>query len=171
MSILGSNSADFRLLSSNSLSIAPGNSDSIELEFTASARGTKEAELVIQSNDSQNDPYHLNLRGTCLNSPPNVNPIPDQIHYSENEWVFKVPAGTFIDPDGDSLSYSTSSLPDWMSFDPQTQIFRGTPDKSQDGMSYDVNVAVDDERGGTASDVFKLTLRMVIAKPPPIIYF
>src|SRR5205814_9249617 len=47
-------------------------------------------------------------------------------------WAFHVPASTFYDYDGDVLTYSAtladgSALPAWLTFDPTTQNFFGTP--------------------------------------------
>ncbi|MBA0215755.1 putative Ig domain-containing protein, partial [Pectobacterium brasiliense] len=45
---------------------------------------------------------------------------------------FTVPAGTFSDPDGDTLTLSAtladgSPLPSWITFNPATGTFSGTP--------------------------------------------
>ncbi|RXR07552.1 putative Ig domain-containing protein [Pseudoxanthomonas composti] len=42
-------------------------------------------------------------------------------------FTYILPAGAFSDEDVTSLAYSTTSLPSWLSFDPETRTFRGTP--------------------------------------------
>lgn len=42
-------------------------------------------------------------------------------------FTYILPAGAFSDEDVASLAYSTTSLPSWLSFDPETRTFRGTP--------------------------------------------
>jgi len=57
-----------------------------------------------------------------------TNPIPAQTATYGNAFTFVVPANTFTDPDpGQTLTYSASGLPAWLSFDPGTQAFSGTP--------------------------------------------
>jgi VCBS repeat-containing protein len=61
-----------------------------------------------------------------------ANPVPNQEGLEDALWTFTVPATTFADIDGDTLTYSATtqgggSLPIWMSFDPLTRTFLGTP--------------------------------------------
>ncbi len=148
--------------------IRVNNSAALDFETTPTFTLTLQ---VTEEGGHLTDTATVTITLTNMNDTPVVNPIPDQIHIGEKEWVFKVPDGTFTDPDGDPLACSVSGLPDWMSFDPQTKTFRGTPDRSMDGQSYNLTVNVDDGQGGTASDAFRLTLRMVVAGPPPLSYY
>src|SRR6185369_2936812 len=64
-----------------------------------------------------------------FNSPPIVtNPIADQSATYGAAFNFTVPANTFSDADaGQTMSYTASGLPAWLSFDANTRTFSGTP--------------------------------------------
>ena len=76
-------------------------------------------------------------------------------------WSFVVPVDAFSDADpGDVLSYSAnladgSDLPGWLSFDPATRTFSGTPQLSDAGW-FDLTVTVTDSTGLNASSTFSL---------------
>jgi hypothetical protein len=69
------------------------------------------------------------IGGFALNSPPAAaTAIADQAAQLGRPFTFTLPAGTFSDPDaGQTLTYSASGLPGWLSFDPVTRTFTGTP--------------------------------------------
>jgi Ca2+-binding RTX toxin-like protein len=80
-------------------------------------------------------------------------------------WVYQVPAGTFIDPDGDALTYSatlagSTSLPDWLEFNATTRTFSGTPPLNFNG-NISLTVTASDPSGLKASDTFVLTVNPV----------
>ncbi|PLX39346.1 MAG: hypothetical protein C0606_02125 [Hyphomicrobiales bacterium] len=73
---------------------------------------------------------------------------------------FVVPAGTFSDIDGDTLTVSATlaggaSLPSWLVFDGRT--FSGTPEDAAAG-EYEIAVVADDGNGGTVRTTFTLTI-------------
>ncbi|MDQ1832614.1 putative Ig domain-containing protein [Massilia scottii] len=71
---------------------------------------------------------------------------------------YSVPAGTFVDPDvGDTGAYSASALPAWLSFNPQTRTFSGTPGAS-DAVSSNVTVRYTDAGGLAAATNLALTI-------------
>lgn len=82
-------------------------------------------------------------------------------------WAYSVPSGLITDVDaGDTLTWSASlqggaPLPAWMSFNPVTRTFSGTP-----GTAGDLNVTVTatDLSGASASITF--TVRTTAATPP-----
>lgn len=82
----------------------------------------------------------------------------------EAAFTYEVPAGTFSDIDGDGLGYSArlgdgSPLPAWLSFDPATRSFSGTPPKDFTG---DVVLTVTASDGGlSASSTFTLTINNI----------
>ena len=80
------------------------------------------------------------------NNPPIVaQPIPDQLATLNKPFSYALPLGTFTDPDvGDILTLSlslTPPTPAWLSFDPTTATFSGTPDTA--GTNPVVVVATD----------------------------
>ena len=57
-------------------------------------------------------------------------------------FYFQIPDSTFLDDDiGDSLSYQATGMPSWLSFDPQTRIFQGTPPQ-QTGLPISLTIGV-----------------------------
>jgi lysophospholipase L1-like esterase len=95
---------------------------------------------------------------------PNVAPvvgtaIPDQTVPTGQAFAIPVPAGTFLDADGDALTLSATlpsgaALPGWLSFDASRGTFSGTP---QNLGSITVRVTADDANGGSVSDAFSIT--------------
>jgi uncharacterized delta-60 repeat protein len=67
--------------------------------------------------------------GFSFNTAPIVaHPIPDQSATYGAAFSFTVPASTFSDADaGQTLAYTASGLPAWLSFDANTRTFSGTP--------------------------------------------
>jgi len=95
------------------------------------------------------------------------NALVDQSATQGQAFSFTVPANTFADIDGDILSYSAAlvdadgdlvgdgSLPAWLTFDPATGTFSGTPADGDVGV---VNVRVTATDGSeSVSDIFALT--------------
>jgi VCBS repeat-containing protein len=70
---------------------------------------------------------------TPVNDGPYVaNEIPAQFFDEDTPVLFQVPANTFVDPEGDALTYTAtmsdgSALPSWLTFDASTKTFSGTP--------------------------------------------
>ncbi len=113
----------------------------------ASATGSDEFELEVQA---VNDAPVL-LMG-----------IIDQNASSDNLFSFQVDAATFDDEDGDVLIYSAllddgSPLPSWLSFDPTTITFSGTPTISDLG-TISVELFATDPDVESVSDVFDITV-------------
>lgn len=104
-----------------------------------------------------------------LNRPPVVAaPILNQSINEDSPLSFKVLAGAFSDPDSDNLALSAtladgSPLPAWISFDPDTNIFSGTPPKDFNGQILLKVTATDGEF--SASDDFTLTVKAVNDAP------
>jgi len=97
-------------------------------------------------------------------------PIEDQVTDEQVAYSFSLPAGSFADPDaGDVLSYSAaidgqSSLPAWLSFDPSTLTFSGTPGREEIG-EVSIRVEAVDQSGEVASDTFTLAVELVNNSP------
>ena len=95
--------------------------------------------------------------------------IPDQSAAAGEAFSYAVPDDAFSDADGDPLTYSASlagggPLPAWLSFDPASRAFSGTPGPSDAGVLA-VRVAADDGRGGSASAVFEIVVAAPAAPP------
>ncbi|WP_228156321.1 putative Ig domain-containing protein [Acinetobacter seifertii] len=103
----------------------------------------------------------FNLKVSLPNQAPTLlNAIADQSVTDAKAFSYTVPATTFKDPDGDTLTYSAtledgSPLPSWLSFNPTTRVLSGTsPDNT---MPLNVKITVKDIANQSVSDVFKLT--------------
>ena len=106
---------------------------------------------------------------TNVNDAPTLaNAIADQSATQGQAFSFTVPANTFADVDGDTLSYSVElvdengatvgdgSLPSWLSFDAATGTFSGTPADGDVGV-VNVKVTATDGSNESVSDIFSLT--------------
>jgi hypothetical protein len=108
---------------------------------------------------------------TVGNNPPVVaNAIADLSTVVGNFFSFTFPANTFTDPDGDVLTYTATlsgggALPGWLSFDPVSRTFSGTPGAGDVGVS-NIRVTATDGKGGSIFDEFLLT---VTSNPPPVV--
>ena len=105
------------------------------------------------------------LMVTVRNTPPVVaNPLADQEVMIDVPFTYVVPADAFTDADGDPLAYTAATrdgglLPSWLTFDPATRTFTGTPASSDSGPVF-VTVTASDGTA-TVSDEFALRVLMV----------
>lgn len=142
--------------------------------FSGTPEGTDEGTVNIRltatdpSGESTFDVFALDV--TAANTPPVVAaPIADQTAAEEAGFSFTVPAGTFTDADGDDLSLTAtladgSPLPSWLTFDPATATFAGTPDDPDIG-ALTVRVTATDPAGAAVSDSFGLSVTPVNDAP------
>ena len=108
------------------------------------------------------------MRITIKGTPPNRAPavateIPDQTATLSMAFSYQVPAATFTDADGDTLTYTATladdtALPSWLSFSAATRTFSGTP---TDAGTFSVKVTASD-----ASESVSDTFDIVVGLPP-----
>lgn len=96
-------------------------------------------------------------------------PLAGQTAVEDAAFIFTVPADAFTDVDGDPLTLSASradgsALPDWLSFDPATRTFSGTPGAGDAG-DLAVRLTADDGQGGLASSDFALDVAPLATAP------
>lgn len=97
-------------------------------------------------------------------------PVGDLIALEDSALEFTVPANTFSDADmGDALAFTVSRrdgspLPPWLSFDPGTQTFSGTPSNDDVG-AVDVAITATDSGGLSASDAFQIQVANINDAP------
>jgi len=110
----------------------------------------------------------ITINGT--NDAPTVeNAIVDKIATEDVAFTFVVPENTFADEDaGDTLTYTATladggDLPEWLSFDPSTREFSGTPANGDIG-PIEVKVTATDG-SESVSDMFTLTVNNVNDAP------
>ncbi|MGF1933640.1 MAG: putative Ig domain-containing protein [Nostoc sp. ChiQUE02] len=110
------------------------------------------------------------LTVTNVNDSPEVAlAIANQEATEDTVFNFTIPDNTFIDVDGDSLTYAATlenggSLPSWLSFNADTKTFSGTP-LNEDVASLNIKVTAIDPALAQVSDVFVLTVAN--ANDPP----
>jgi uncharacterized repeat protein (TIGR01451 family) len=118
--------------------------------------------VTVQSTDSQGNTVEedFTIEVQDINDTPTVTEIADQTARAGNPFNFSLEPNTFSDQDGDTLTYSATladgtPLPSWLTFNPQTGTFSGTPAAGDVG-SLNVQITADDGNGGTVSDTFNL---------------
>ena len=136
--------------------------------------------IEVTANDGNGgtvtDSFVLTITSLPVNAPPFVqSPIADQVAAESQPFGFSFPATTFVDPEGDSLSYSAqlaggAPLPAWLSFDAATRSFSGTPAAGDIG-SITILVTASDGNGGSISDSFVIVVNNtndvpVLVNPP-----
>jgi Ca2+-binding RTX toxin-like protein len=98
-------------------------------------------------------------------APTVVNPLTDQIAAEDTTFTVTVPSTTFTDTDlihGDILTYSAtladgSPLPAWLSFNPSSSTFSGTPGAGDAG-SLQIAVTATDTGNLSATNLFTLAI-------------
>ena len=98
--------------------------------------------------------------------------LPDASGRAGAALTLAVPSNTFRDADGDALTYTAqlengAPLPDWLTFNPSTATFHGTPTSGSVG-SYNIVVTATDGQA-SASDVFALRIDPLSANHAPVV--
>lgn len=115
---------------------------------------------------STSETFSINDIATALKAPV-VNPLPLMVGFNANGTLnISVPQGTFIDPQGLSLTYGASqsngqALPSWITFNAQNDSFTATLGHQTE--SAIITVKATDTAGLSASETFSLTLGAVAA--------
>ncbi len=127
---------------------------------TVSDAGSHSVKVSATDNAGAKASSSFNL--VAQHFPDLINPLVDQLADIGLPYTYTFPGGTFIDLDGESLSYRAtmsdgSALPNWLGFYGATQQFLGTPLASNNGQ-ISVKVIAEDPRGGTAESQFNLTV-------------
>ncbi len=115
---------------------------------------------VVASDGSLSVADNFDLTVVNINEAPfEVNGVTDQNVNEGAAFSYTIPAQPtgFDDPDGDTLTYTASGMPAWMSFDATTRTFSGNPVNADVGTST-ITVTVDDGNGLTTTDTFDVTV-------------
>ncbi|WNG94086.1 putative Ig domain-containing protein [Mycobacterium sp. ITM-2016-00318] len=98
----------------------------------------------------------LTINITPVNDAPTAGtPPPNQNAVEDTPFSYTIPAGTFTDPDGDTLTYTATGLPAGLTFNPTTRTISGTPTTPG---NYTVAVTATDPSGQTASTTLALAV-------------
>ena len=139
--------------------------------FTPAANRNGAVTFNVVVTDGGNDvATSANLNLAPVNDAPTLaSPLIDQNASQNSSFSFSVPIDTFVDVDGETLSYSASlasgePLPSWLSFDANTLTFGGTPAQTDVG-AIDLRVSANDAAGLMVSGLFRLTVNNVNDSP------
>ncbi len=121
--------------------------------------GTEPVTVTATDPDGANVQTTFNVQVLAENVAPRVDaPIADQAATVDTGFAYAIPAGTFVDPNPeDVLTFSTNDLPAWLTFDPSTASFSGTPGSGDVG-TVTVNVTATDGDSASISDVFDIVV-------------
>jgi hypothetical protein len=115
--------------------------------------------VTITARDPQNATASGNFNITINpatpgnNAPILVGTIPNQTAVAGVSYSYAIPAGTFVDPEGQPLTYTASGMPRGLLFSGMT--FSGVP--TQEG-TFQITVVARDPQGATASTTFLFTV-------------
>lgn len=148
--------------------LAAGDTDTDEFMFK-----------IIDSNGAQaNQTLVITLEGA--NDLPELSQaISDQTFSGNGNWIYQIPANTFLDREGNGLTYTVQqvdsngdivgdgSLPTGVTFDEATRSFIGHKNTIIDGSFY-VKVTATDPEGNSATDTFQVTFTDVQNSAPVV---
>jgi YD repeat-containing protein len=103
------------------------------------------------------DSFVLNINAAATNQPPVVN-IPLEDWWGSNTVNYTFPANSFVDPNGDTLTYTATGLPATITFNASTRTFSGTVVIGKYSKVFTVVVTASDGRGGTVTDTFDINI-------------
>ncbi|MBR7059246.1 MAG: putative Ig domain-containing protein, partial [Neisseriaceae bacterium] len=130
---------------------------------------------LIAIQNYQNGDLSLNLPAynppsADVNHAPEVNEtLAEQTIIVNQTYNFTLPENLFIDPDGDTLTYSINNLPAWLKFDPQTKTLSGTATIDQIG-KLQLTITATDKQGLTATQNFNINIINNPNTPPQTNY-
>ncbi|MBW8311224.1 MAG: putative Ig domain-containing protein [Rhizobium sp.] len=95
-----------------------------------------------------------------------ANPITDRSAFANVSWSFTVPANTFVDPNGDTMTYSASGMPSGMTFNASTRTFSFVTPSTPSGIVYTLTVTATDVKGLSTPTTFSLWVDADEGIPP-----
>jgi hypothetical protein len=118
-------------------------SDSIKVNFRSDTRGKfYDTIKVFNHVPGITSPLKIAVIGSANCIPYLNKPIPTQTAPVGILFSFQIADSTFLDNDiGDTLTYQATGMPAWLSFDPQTRIFQGTPPQQSNPITQ-VNIGL-----------------------------
>ena len=135
------------------------------------AAGTVQTAAGSVENDSVILAFRVRMTGSFNQTPIVPNSLVDQAAVATTPFSYTFAANSFADPESGTLSYAAtrlddSALPTWLSFNPATRRFSGTP-TGVDAGSLLVKVAATDNGSPalTTSTCFAITVSSVLLAP------
>ena len=120
------------------------------------------------SDGTATDTGTVTITVTPVNDAPAAPSIPAQSATEATAFSYQAPA--FIDPEGDSLTYSATlsngaALPSWLSFAADTRTFSGTPQEADTPATLTIRITASDGHLSTSAD-FTLAVPETNNRPP-----
>lgn len=145
--------------------------DPATLTFSGTPDGDDVGPITVRvtATDLAGEHVSTDFTLTINDKPVVINEIAAQTATEDQAFSFTVPAGTFDDQILNTLAYGASGvdgspLPEWLSFDPATLTFSGTPTDG-DVAVLQLWVTATDLGGASVSTPFELTVRNVNDAP------
>ena len=143
-----------------------GTTDKITVKDHFAAQGPKIGEIVLVDGTAL---FVADMLALANNHAPTVQtPIGTKTVAQNGSFNFSVPGTTFIDSDGDTLSFKAtqvngSPLPGWLHFD--GNVFTGTPGNSDVGTPIQVRLSAFDAAGDSVNNDFTINVTNVNDAP------
>ncbi|MFQ3626744.1 MAG: Ig-like domain-containing protein [Cyanobacteriota bacterium] len=119
--------------------------------------------FVFQASDDVFNPTGtISVQVAANRAPVLSSPLPRRGATEKLPFVAQLPVTAFVDPDGDSLTYTATlangaPLPAWLTFEPATRTFSGTPANADVG-TITLRVVATDPSGAQGEGTFTLTV-------------
>ncbi|WP_448599762.1 Ig-like domain-containing protein [Thermoleptolyngbya sp.] len=127
--------------------------------------------FTFRANDGIFDsaPGTVSLVVAANQAPALTSPLPRRDVTEKQLFTAQIPVNAFVDPDGDSLTYAAtladgSPLPAWLTFNPASRTFSGTPTNAHVG-TIALRVVATDPSGAQGEGTFTLTVLNVNDAP------
>ena len=137
--------------------------------FTGTAPPTAESLTIkVTATDTSNLSVSETFSATVIGPPVVTTQTPSQTWTEGKAVSLKLPATTFTDPQGETLTYAATqendqSLPGWLTFNAATETLSGTAPAT--AQTLDLEVTATDSSGLSVSDIVVVT----VAPPGPVL--
>jgi hypothetical protein len=137
--------------------------------FYGTPFGRNSYQIQMNANDKNGGVASSTFTITVPSTLPVVlNPVGTQLASTNLPFSFTFNSNTFYDFDGDPLTYSTSALPSFLSFNNATRTFAGTP-QMQDVGTYSIIINAAKPSGGSTPATFSLSVISSSNDLPPVL--
>ncbi len=143
------------------------NSTTGQVTYTPNSGFTGADSFTFKANDGQADSNTATVSITVNplpppgNNPPVITSAPVISVNESQSYSYQV---TATDADGDTLIYSLTQAPSWLSINAQTGLITGTAPVVSTNTQFNITVSVSDGKGGIATQTYVLTVVNVV--PP-----
>jgi hypothetical protein len=143
--------------------------DQVLRKFYGTPFGKGVYPIEVIANDGYGGTASVTFTITVPNSAPILlNPPGTQIASIGIPFSYTFNTNTFFDVDNDPLTYSTDSLPEFLTFNPATRTFSGTP-QGPDVGAHSITLHAQDSTGGRVSATFSLSVLGASNNNPPVL--